>query len=181
MAWRIEDWVTHGEWDNRQPGRVFGRLWLAARSEPLVVELIGNAARDLAGALLAFRRRADAPPARPAPGRSSFAPVQRGLVGDQTASRRLKVPALPADELEERLRLGLPFPTRLANGLYLEWYSEANGRVVLESAEFDLQISVPAWTLSAAEERRQRAAHQRALRAFLRRLGGGGTAAERDE
>ncbi len=158
MAWRIADWVTHGEWDNRQRGRVFGRLWLAARKEPLVVELVGNAWRDLAGCVLAFRRRDDAPAAKAAPGRATLAPLQRGVAGDLTASRRVKVPAIPADELDDRLRLGLDFPTRLANCLYLEWYSEANGRVVMETTEFDLQISTPVWMLSAAEERRQRAA-----------------------
>lgn len=163
MTWRIADWVTHGEWDNRQRGRVFGRLWMAARKEPLSVELTGNACRDLAGCILAFRRRATAPPAKPGPSRVILAPMQKGVAGDQTASRRVKVAAVPEDEVEIRQLLGLDVPMRLANALSLEWYSDQGERFVLESLDFDLQISAPQWVLTAAEEERQR----KALRAFL--------------
>ncbi len=163
MAWRIADWVTHGEWDNRQRGRVFGRIWMAARKEPLAVELTGNACRDLAGCILAFRRHATAPPAKPAPSRVILALMQRGVAGAQTASRRIKVPALPEDDVEVRRQLGLAVPMCLANGLALEWYSDQGERIVLESVDFDLQISTPLWNLTAAEEERQR----KVLREFL--------------
>ncbi|MBK9138187.1 MAG: hypothetical protein IPM17_05395 [Verrucomicrobia bacterium] len=166
MAWRIADWVTHGEWDNRQRGRVFGWLWMAARKEPLSVEVTGNACRDLAGCFLAFRRRATAPPAKPAPSRAILALMRRGVAGAQTASRRIKVPALPEDEVEIRRLLGLEVPTRLANALSLEWYSDQGERIVLESLDFDLQISTPLWNLTVAEEERQR----QILREFLARV-----------
>ena len=32
-------------------------------------------------------------------------------------------------------------PEHLANSLYLEWFGEANGRVVVESADYELSIS----------------------------------------
>jgi hypothetical protein len=45
----------------------------------------------------------------------------------------------------------------MANSLYLEWFSEANGRVVIESADYELNISAPEWRMTP-EEDEQRAA-----------------------
>jgi hypothetical protein len=44
----------------------------------------------------------------------------------------------------------------MANSLYLEWFSEANGRVVIESADYHLTISTPEWRMTP-EENEQRA------------------------
>jgi hypothetical protein len=44
----------------------------------------------------------------------------------------------------------------MANSLYLEWFSEANGRVVIESADYELSISTPEWRMTP-EENEQRA------------------------
>lgn len=172
MAWRIHEWVRRGEVDNRQPGVVHGRLWLAGRREPLELDLRGNAWRDLAGCQLFFTRLRAVPTEGHAPGRALLAPGQNGVIGDFTASRKVKVPALPAAELHDRLRLHLPFPVRLANCLYLEWFSEANGRVVFESVDFALRIGPPVWTMTVADERRQRRENARQLRRFLGRLSG---------
>ena len=46
-------------------------------------------------------------------------------------------------------------PERTANALYLEWFSEGNGRVVIESADFELNISAPEWRLTPAEEKQR--------------------------
>jgi hypothetical protein len=40
----------------------------------------------------------------------------------------------------------------MANCLYLEWFSEANGRVVIESADYELSISPPEWRLTPEED-----------------------------
>ena len=40
----------------------------------------------------------------------------------------------------------------MANCLYLEWFSEANGRVVVESADYELTISAPEWRLTPEED-----------------------------
>jgi hypothetical protein len=50
-------------------------------------------------------------------------------------------------------------PEHMANSLYLEWYSKLNGRVVIESADYRLEISEPAWRFTADElaERARRA------------------------
>ena len=54
MAWRIEEQVARGEIDNRTPGRVVGKIWLAGREEAVDLELEGNPWRDLAGHVLKF-------------------------------------------------------------------------------------------------------------------------------
>ena len=44
MAWRIHDNVIRGEIDNRELGKVRGKLWLKGQEAPLVLDLQGNAA-----------------------------------------------------------------------------------------------------------------------------------------
>ena len=55
MAWRLHEYVSHGEIDNRARGHVRGRIWLAGLTEPIVLELAGNCRPDLAGCLLTFK------------------------------------------------------------------------------------------------------------------------------
>ena len=43
-------------------------------------------------------------------------------------------------------------PEHMANSLYLEWFSEANGRVVIESADYELTISAPEWRMTPEED-----------------------------
>ena len=57
MAFRIHDSVVRGEIDNRVKGIVRGKIWVEGRSEPVVLELKGNAWPDLAGCLLSFTTR----------------------------------------------------------------------------------------------------------------------------
>ncbi|HEY9173760.1 MAG TPA: hypothetical protein VI136_15865 [Verrucomicrobiae bacterium] len=149
MAFRIHDSVVRGEIDNRVKGVVRGRIWVEGRAEPVVLELAGNAHPDLAGCLLTFTN----PQKRvPHHGLDALRPVQRGTIGDLTASRKVRVPAVPLEEfLNWPREKGRP-PSRWANCLYLEWFSEANGRVVIESTDYELQISPPEWRLTAEEE-----------------------------
>jgi len=49
MAWRLHEHVLRGKIDNRTRGRVTGEIWLAGIDEPLVLELAGDCAPDLAG------------------------------------------------------------------------------------------------------------------------------------
>jgi hypothetical protein len=149
MAFRIHDSVERGEIDNRIKGTVRGRIWINGFPEPLSLELKGNAHPDLAGCLLTFQNPLKALPLSPA---EALNPVQRGSVGDLTASRKVRVPALPMEQfLDWPKEKGRP-PARWANCLYLEWFSQANGRVVIESADYDLTISEPEWRLTPAEE-----------------------------
>jgi hypothetical protein len=167
MAWRIDEALVRGEIDNRERGLVTGRLWFAGRDEPVVLELQGNCWRDLAG------RRLDFSNPQPKPGDiEHLASDQRGVVGDITASRKVKVPDLPLEDLHLYYKTGREMPWHWGNSLYLEWFSERNGRVVVETAAFDLKIvGEPAWEMSEAEETEQRRANGAALAQFMERLG----------
>ena len=166
MAWRIDEHLLRGEIDNRTPGRVTGRLWFAGRAQPVELDLEGNAWRDLAGRRLEFVNP------EPKPGLdASFATRQHGAAGDITASRKVKVPDIPLDQIGEYYAARKPFPWHWGNCLYLEWFSAANGRVVIESASYQLTISPDStWDMTPAEEETQRAANGAALGDFMQRL-----------
>jgi len=80
MAWRLHEHVLRGKIDNRTRGRVSGEIWLAGIDEPLILELTGNCAPDLAGCELSFENP-DAIPMTTKPP----APQQCGPAGDLTA------------------------------------------------------------------------------------------------
>jgi len=170
MAWRIEESLIRGEVDNRVRGRVTGRLWFTGREEPVVLELAGNAWRDVAGHVLRFTNPEPKPARADEWGR--FPALQRGLVGDITASRKVKVPECSMDELMEYYEAKKPFPWHWGNSLYLEWHSETNGRVVIESADYVLELDPEAaWTMDEAGEQAQREENGRAIMGFMERLG----------
>ena len=167
MAFRIQDSVVRGELDNRVKGIVRGRIWLEGRAEPVVLELKGNAWPDLAGCLLTFTN----PQKRIAhPHLDSLHPSQRGSIGDLTASRKVRVFDLPLEEALEMSRRKEKPPEHMANSLYLEWFSAANGRVVIESADYELTVSAPEWQMTPeeGEERAKQAAA--AMEDFMKRL-----------
>ena len=168
MAWRIHDSVLRGEIDNRQRGRVRGRIWLHGLEEPVVLELAGNACPDLAGCLLTFRNPGETVPLRP-DGRMEL--LQRGTIGDLTASRKVRVFDIPFEEAYERLKQHLPVPEHMANCLHLEWFSEFNGRVVIESADYQLTISSPDWRLTTEEEQRRQREAADGFSGLMQKLG----------
>src|SRR5215468_6882591 len=98
MAFRIHDSVVRGEIDNRVKGIVRGKIWVEGRAEPVVLELQGNASPDLAGCLLTFTN----PQKRFAHLHlDSLQPLQRGDIGDLTASRKVRVTDEPLEEAPE--------------------------------------------------------------------------------
>jgi hypothetical protein len=174
MAWRIEETVIRGEIDNRVRGRVTGRIWFAGRDAPVELVLTGNCWRDLAGRRLEFINP------EPKPGvTKGFATKQEGAAGDITASRKVKVPDIPLDQIGEYYAQKKPFPWHWGNSLYLEWFSERNGRVVIESVGYELKIvGESAWEMSPDEEETQRHANSAALTGFMKRLGDAATSGQ---
>ncbi len=168
MAWRIHDSVQRGEIDNRERGVVRGKIWLHGLTEPVVLELKGNACPDLAGCLLTFENPGETIPLPPD---EHFNPFQRGTIGDLTASRKVRVFDLPLEAAYERLKKKLPVPEHIANCLYLEWFSAVNGRVVVESHEYRLSVSTPAWTLTLEEEAQRQGEAQAGFAGFMHKLG----------
>lgn len=166
MAWRIDESVIRGEIDNRTPGRTTGRIWLLDRDEPIELDLEGNPWRDLAGHVFRFTHKS------PQPGKlDGLFTDQQGVVGDITASRKVKVPEIPVEEMYARAKAGLDYPWHLSNSLYLEWFSMRNGRVVIESTDYQIEIDPePAWRMDEADEEAQRHANAKALTGFMERL-----------
>src|SRR5258708_29457419 len=149
VAFRIHESVARGEVDNRMKGIVRGKIWVEDRAEPVVLELQGNAWPDLAGCLLKFTH----PQKRiPQAHLDSLHPTQRGCIGDLTASRKVRVFDVPLQTALGVIRRKEKPPEHMANSLYLEWFSEANGRVVIESADYELTISPPEWRLTPEED-----------------------------
>src|SRR5437867_11425 len=149
MAFRIHDSVVRGEIDNRVQGIVRGNIWVEGRAEPVVLELKGNAWPDLAGCLLTFTN----PQKRILhPHLDSLHPKQRGSIGDLTASRKVRVFDVPLEEALEMIRRKEKPSEHMANSLYLEWFSQANGRVVIESADYEVTISAPEWRMTPEED-----------------------------
>lgn len=174
MAWRIDEQVIRGEIDNRARGRVTGKIWLVGRTEPVTLALTGNCWRDVAGRRLEFTN-----PEPKAGDVDRLTTDQSGAAGDITASRKVKVPEIPLDQIGEYYAAKKPFPWHWGNSLYLEWFSERNGRVVIESASYDLKIvGEAAWEMSEAEEEAQRRANGEAMTGFMERLAGAASSGE---
>lgn len=130
------------------------------------LELQGNAAKDLAGRRLEFTN--PEPKAGLIPG---FGRRQVGWVGDITASRRVRVPDVTREQLHACLVEGKPFPWHWGNALYLEWFSGFNGRVVIESTDFQLTIvGESEWELTPAEEEAQAKANAESMARFMAKV-----------
>lgn len=162
MALRLDNAVIRGEIDNTSRGNVRGKLWLVGREEPVVLDLRGDAWRDVAGARLSF--------VNPHPEAQSAAvalqPMQKGSVGDITASRKVRVESDAAIELNLAAAAGRG-SVEWCNSLYLEWFSEENGRVVIESADFEISVSEWLWELDEAAEEAQKTANLHTMRGWL--------------
>lgn len=156
MAWRFHQHIVRGELDNTVRGRVTGRIWLAGVAEPMTLDLRGDCAPDLAGCKLAFENPKPVPFVGPAP---SF--DQRGWVGDITGSQTLKVFDLPIPAALALIHSGKEATWHWAKALYLEWHSTMNGRITIQTAEFKLTVSTPAWTFAPGEYEASREASGR--------------------
>ncbi len=161
--------MVRGEIDNRSKGIVRGKIWLEGRPEPVTLELKGNAHSDLAGCLLTFTN----PLKRiPHPHLDSLNLIQRGSIGDLTASRKVRVLDIPLDEADAMLKLEAKPTEQMANSLYLEWFSEANGRVVIESADYELTISAPEWQMTPEEDEERARQAAAGMDGFVQKLTG---------
>lgn len=163
MAWRLEDAVIRGEIDNSIEGRTTGRIWLLGRDEPLILDLDGDCWRDLAGTRLLFEN----PRPRPADDAMEVELDQKGIVGDMTASRKCKVTTVGEGDMQQFYNSEIEIPFEWRNALFLEWFSRINGRVVIETSSYQLQISPHAWQMDEDEEEAQKLANLQAMRDFM--------------
>jgi hypothetical protein len=163
MAWRIEEAVTHGVIDNTVEGHTSGQLWLCGRDEPLELSLAGDCWRDLAGSRLTFEN----PSPKEDPELAVLDGRQDGIVGDMTASRKNRIPTVTDDECQRLYDEDKEIPFEWKNTLYLEWFSDVNGRVVIESADFRMKVSPHEWQMDADAEEAQKLANLNAMRDFM--------------
>lgn len=162
MAWRIEDAVIRGEIDNTVEGLTTGKIWLLDREKPLELSLEGDCWRDLAGAKLIFENL------HPHSGADAEAldENQAGVMGDMTASRKSKV---QIEEEEESSPSNKEVKTAFEwrNVLYLEWFSDINGRVLIETWNYRLTVMPHEWHMDEDAEEAQKLANLNAMRDFM--------------
>jgi hypothetical protein len=162
MSWHIHEHVMRAVIDNRIRGTVTGVVWLAGRSGPLRLELQGNAWSDLAGCLVRIENSTFRPGAL-----EGLATEQRGVCGDLTATRRANMPAV-SPEGWSRWEPRAPAPQVWGTGIYVEWFSERNGRVVIELMGCWTCISERAWHPTGDEQLEPAWCNLQAVDQFLR-------------
>ena len=163
MAFRLDQAIVKGEIDNTERGRVRGLIWLLGRKEPLKLDLEGDAWRDVAGAKIQFVN----PEPRRQKRQGELKQVQQGIVGDITASRKVKHITASDEEWQRCMEDDKPIPFEWRNSLYIEWFSEENGRVVIETTDFETQVTEFTWQMDEAEEQAQQFANLNAMRNWL--------------
>ena len=122
MAWRPNDQFIEGVLDNTVPNKVTGWMKFAGMEEKVVFDLEGNFHRDIRGAKVKLLGDGDsANTEEAAKYMQGFSTVQKGKVGDMTAG-------LP------------PYDYTPAGSAYFEWYSDNNGRIVIELDTNQVQL-----------------------------------------
>jgi len=119
MAWRPTQYLIEGELDNTNPGKVTGWMKFAGKKEKATFDLEGNFHRDIRGAKIHFSNDADADIDETQRYMDGLASHQTGKTGDITA--------------------GLP-PKDYVDYPYIEWYSDENGRVVIELEPVQVEV-----------------------------------------
>ena len=123
MAWRPNEQFIEGELDNTVPGKVTGWMRFAGMNDKVVFDLEGDFHRDIRGAEVRLRGDGEsANTEESAKYLEGFSKLQKGNVGDMTA--------------------GLP-PYDYTKDPYFEWYSEDNGRIVIELEPDQIEILTP--------------------------------------
>lgn len=164
MAYHLDKSIVKGWIENTSPGITKGALEILGVTRPIKLILRGNCWRDLAGTRIDFTN----PDPKPQPKiAEAIHYLQRGVVGDITASRKNRIPSIPEDEIHDYLEKKLPIPSTWKNTLYIEWFSLVNGRIVIETSNFDIKISTHQWELDKAGEAKQRKDNALAMEHFM--------------
>ena len=121
MAWRPTPYLIEGELDNTERRKVTGWVQFLGLESRVTIDLDGEFHRDIRGAKIEFYGFGGLTGSRTEAAAyfDGFATHQTGKVGDITA--------------------GLP-PRDYGATPYIEWYSDQNGRVVLELAPEQLEV-----------------------------------------
>lgn len=164
MAFRIDKSIVKGWIDNTTPGITRGGLEIMGMERPVKILLRGNCWRDLAGTRIDFT---NPHPEYQQDVLENFQPLQRGVVSDMTASKRVKVLTVDPEKPENKNISAKDLPYALKNALSLEWFSLVNGRVVIETCDFEVHISNHQWELDEVGEKKQLADNAAAMQHFM--------------
>ncbi len=169
MAWRIRENVLSGEIDNRTKGRVSGFLELADNGGRILLDLEGNAHPDLAGSLIRFRNPRN--PTFRHEDFEGFARDQKGHAGDITASHRVKDLLVSTETYLAMDKEAREKSYRWANCLYMEWYGQNNGRIVMEGIGYEIEwIEGPLWHITEDDLREQAERSDQAISRFFEQV-----------
>lgn len=173
MAWRPERLVKAGQLDNTKLGWTVGWLELEGIDQRLQIKLAGNCHPDLAGWKFDIHRvEKEIPSTDESPDYSGISLDQSGHVGDITADQMIKHHDIPNDELVRRLMAGEKPSFTWRKCLYLEWYSNANGRVVIQSTRLEVKrIGERAFELTEDQWKEQSRQNADELGHFMAQLG----------
>ncbi|KAA1258207.1 hypothetical protein LF1_07230 [Rubripirellula obstinata] len=175
MAWRPTHLMQSGELDNTTPGWTIGWLKLDGFESPLQLKLAGNCHPDLAG--WKFRIHRIEPELIDEdddhnPDYSGIKLDQSGHVGDITADQMIKHFDIPTSELLRRMRAGEKPPFTWRKCLYLEWYSNANGRAVIQSTRLEVErVGERAFELTEEQWKEQSLQNADEMNHFMAQLG----------
>ena len=120
MAWRPARFLLEGVLDNTLKNKVSGWMRFAGMEEKVIFDLEGDFHRDIRGAKIRFKGSADNNSEEAEKYMGDFCQHQIGKVGDMTA--------------------GLPPADYVSGYCYLEWYSNENGRVVIELEQNQVEL-----------------------------------------
>lgn len=175
MAWRPTHLVRTGELDNTRLGWTIGWLELTGIEGRLELKLAGNCHPDLAGWKFRIKRTMPALERDlkngPAPDYDGISRDQSGHVGEITADQMIKHFDIPDEELAHRLMAGEKPSFIWAKCLYLEWFSNRNGRVVIQSTRLEVErIGERAFELTEEQWRQQHQQNQNEMGFFMTQL-----------
>ncbi|GAA5496466.1 hypothetical protein SAMN02745181_0231 [Rubritalea squalenifaciens DSM 18772] len=164
MAYRLDKAVVKGWIDNTSPGMTRGALEIMGLDRPVKLILRGNCWRDLAGTRLDFTNPS---PELQEDVVEAMHTLQRGVIGDMTASIKVRIPTVPQSEFENYTSKNQDIPSVWRNALYLEWFSLVNGRCIIETADYQVKVSSHQWELDADGEKKQREENAMAMEHFM--------------
>lgn len=144
--------ITRGVIDNTSRGVTHLTLWGVDNGEPIDFILEGNCLRDIAGCRVCFtNRQTTRAQSEPHPVLEQLRSHCQGpvLAGDITLSRRVP-------EQDNR--------RALCNMLSIELFVARETRILVETADFDYELSLPQWEMSWQEANTQAFLNMEALR-----------------
>jgi hypothetical protein len=119
MAWRPTEYLIEGELDNTVPNKVTGWMRFLGKEETVTFDLTGNFHRDIRGARIRFTNEPSVDEESAKKYVGGIRTHQTGKAGDITA--------------------GLP-PADYVSYPYLEFYTDQNGRMVIELRPEQVEI-----------------------------------------